>query len=183
MGVWIIVSDLPELFRRSSRHLLQGQSSDPSEIMDLMLRCYNLRHNIMLWIQDYNAKRMRQQAADVYSDRGNLGGAMAAQCMVQRLLVTLQPRGVESIELESSTQELAEELVTFAEGGDMPQFLCMDLILAQKRVIANAVLATRDAWMNALESRPRSNHGGRSHIDPQLFKDYCGRLGRSSALD
>jgi hypothetical protein len=176
LEVWSVVSPLPRLFRRVSEYILSSHAQDPPEVMELMLRCYRARQKIEIWRVRFekDMDECPHKRNDDHRYRGNLGVAMAAQCMVQRLIVALEPRSGDALRLERQVHELAEGLIAFS-GDRCPR---LDVVLAQKYAIADAVLRTKDMYLQAAQGSTDGIEAGRTHINRQIFGDFCTALGR-----
>lgn len=180
LEVWKVVSPLPRLFRRTTEFLLSNQEQRPAEVMELILHCYQTRRNISAWREGFEKGLQKCsfiRSAD-HKDEANMGVSIAAQCIVQRLIVALEPHGESAPAFEEETQDLANRLLSgslLQVNSDHPRF---DLPLAQKKMIARSIVATEDPWTQALKIASNAIEPGRKHITRQIFKDWCDWLGR-----
>jgi hypothetical protein len=98
--------------------------------------------------------------------------------MLQRLLIALSPMDSESKGLEKEVQHMAEELVGLSDDADAAGCARLGLLMAQKRVIADAMGATRETWGKLVEGSGWGVEEGRGCVEKGIFRQYCQTLGR-----
>jgi hypothetical protein len=163
-----------------TEYILSLNIQHPAEVMKLMLRCYAIKQKIdtcrMRLEKDMNRCLYKHSGKHQHCE--NLGVAMAANCMIQRFIVALEPRSNDALRLEWQAQELANGIIALSERAVAEGHAHLDLFLAQKCVVANAVVTTKDSWLEAARDSTGAIEAGRTHISRNIFRSFCSALGR-----
>lgn len=173
------MSPMARLFRKTTAVVTVSQASDPGTVLQLILESYQARQNLLSWREEFT-----RFAFERYADRQRLklrellGVSLAAQTILNRLVVALEPRAAEALALENETQAFAEKIVALCNEAAKEALPTSDLLLAQKMVIAEAAKVSEDDWRLSISGGTDHAVSGGQCVPAALFEGWCNRLGR-----
>ena len=142
--------------------------------MDLILKSYQCRQSLLAWREEFRAQvGCCTHMSPNYKHREILGASLAMQCILQRLIVALEPLHVGAADLEHETQTLAERVLTLSEEARADENPRKDIYLVQKRLIASSVIDSKQTWLQAVEKHGGAVREGGGHIRREHFKQWC----------